>query len=577
MIFDTSSYPRPDFVRADWESLDGLWDFSFDTDILDKKIKVPFAYQSVESGIGVTEDHECVWYRRRFSVDPEKLKNRRLLLKFGAVDYEARVYVNGVPVCTHTGGHTAFDADVTDYVLPGENELKVWVRDGLETDKPRGKQSWTGHPFGCWYTPTTGIWQSVWLEYVGNTYIKRIKVTPNLNENLALCEIFVSGLENCTVTIEAMGDSVRTAQPLELGMQRFGCSNGYGKCVIAFPDMDLTRDQYIWGPDHPNLIYLNVELACPAGEADVVTTYFGMRTAEFRNGQFYLNGHRLLQRLVLDQGYWPDTLLTPPDTQAIIDDIRLTKEMGFNGARKHQKIEDPRYYYWADRMGLLVWGELPSCYMFNDHTVQRCIREMAEFVERDYNHPCLVTWVPINESWGARNISADPQQQAFSDALIFLLKALDPTRAVSGNDGWEQTSHTDIMTLHDYALMPSTIHRYDDLDGVIHGAAEGRAALARGHEYKGQPVMMTEYGGVAYDNNGTGWGYYNTANSEEQFLQRIGPITEYLIKSEKFAGFCYTQLTDVMQEKNGLLDAHRRPKVAPEKLRTIFAKRYFED
>ncbi len=575
MIFNTEAYPRPDFVRADWVCLDGQWDFSFDTENLSGTIQVPFAYQSAASGIGDTADHEIVWYRRSFPVDPDKLEGRRLLLKFGAVDYEARIFINGVRVFVHRGGHTSFEVDITEYVSAGENELKVQVLDGLETDKPRGKQSWTGKPFGCWYTPTTGIWQSVWLEYAGESYIRRVKITPKLDENLALCEIFLSGSEECRVTLEAIADSARSGRQLPLGQQHFFCKNGYGKCIIAFPDMDHCRDEFIWFPDNPNLIYVNVTARGPRGEADSVITYFGMRSAQFRGNQFYLNGQAMYQRLVLDQGYWPRSLMTPPSVQAIQEDIRLTKEMGFNGVRKHQKIEDPRFYYWADRMGLLVWGELPSCYMYTDNTVKNSVQEMTEFLERDYNHPCIVTWVPVNESWGVRLVRRDRQQQDFCDAMTFLIKALDPTRPVSGNDGWEQTENTDIMTLHDYTLMPSTLHRYENVTDVINSAAELRPALADGRAYAGQPVIMSEYGGVAFDNGG-GWGYYNAARTEEEFLNRIRPITEFLIKSGGFAGFCYTQLTDVMQEKNGLLDENRKPKVDVQQLRSVFGKRHFE-
>ncbi len=575
MIFNTEAYPRPDFVRGDWECLNGQWDFSFDTDVLSEKICVPFAYQSAASGIGDTADHEVVWYRRHFTVEPERLEGRRLLLKFGAVDYEARIFVNGAWAHTHRGGHSSFEADITDFVKAGDNELKVQVIDGRETDKPRGKQTWTGEPFGCWYTPTTGIWQSVWLEYAGETYIKRVKITPKLDENLALCEVFLSDNAECEIDLEAICDSTRSGRQLPLGQQRFLAKNGYGKCAIAFPDLDHCRDEFIWFPDSPNLIYVNVMARGPKGAPDNVITYFGMRSAQFRGNQFLLNGQVMLQRLVLDQGYWPDTLLTPPSDEAIRTDIRLVKEMGFNGVRKHQKIEDPRFYYWADRLGLLVWGELPSCYMYTDNTVKNSVAEMTEFVERDYNHPCIVAWAPVNESWGVRLVRKDTQQQAFCDAMTFLLKALDPTRPVSGNDGWEQTEHTDIMTLHDYTLMPSTLHRYENVLDVVNSAAELRPALADGHRYKGQPIIMSEYGGVAFDNNG-GWGYYNAARNEEEFLDRIRPITEFLIKSGSFAGFCYTQLTDVMQEKNGLLDENRRPKVPTEQLRAIFGKNHFE-
>lgn len=574
--FDVSNHPRPDFIRDHWESLNGEWDFSFDTDIFDYKIQVPYVYQSKMSGIGITKDHEVIWYRKNFHISSDKINGKRLLLKFGAVDYEAEVYINGSLAGNHRGGNTSFTLDITPFIQIGDNELKVMVRDGLETDKPRGKQSWTGEPFGCWYTATSGIWQNVWLEYTGETYIKRIKITPKLNDNLAVCEVFISDNQACSVSIDVTADSVMMKQQYDLGSISFPCKNGYGKCVIAFPDMDFTRDRLIWSLENPNLIFVEARLECDHQLNDKVITYFGMRSTEFRNKVFYLNGHMCMQRLVLDQGYWSDSLLTPPSEEAIIEDIRLTKEMGFNGVRKHQKIEDPRYYYWADRMGLLVWGELPSSYMFTDTAVKNSVNEMIEFVERDYNHPSIITWVPVNESWGVRNIRTDLQQQAFSNMMIYLIKSLDPIRSVSGNDGWEQTTNTDIMTMHDYALMPNTIHRYDNINTIIEGAAEGRPTLADLQEYRNQPVMMTEYGGVAFADGADGWGYYNNVKSEEEFIGRIEPITDFLIKSDKFAGFCYTQLTDVMQEKNGLLYADRTPKVSLERLKQIFGRRYFE-
>lgn len=575
MIECKSGYPRPDFVRKDWACLDGVWEFSFDAPTFDREITVPFAYQSEKSGIGCTEDHEVVWYRRRFGVDAEKLLGKRLLLKFGAVDYEAQVQVNGKPAGSHTGGHTSFELDITDLVRDGENVLEVCARDGLETDKPRGKQSWEGEPFGCWYTPTTGIWQSVWLEYAGETYIRRIKITPDMDRNQALCEVFLSGSETTEVELDTVVDSVEAGRELPMGKCRFTCENGYGKCALAFPDLDIRRDKIIWSPDHPNLIYVTAKVLGGTYE-DTVRTYFGMRSVSFKGNTFYLNGDVLYQRLVLDQGYWKESLLTPPDEEAIQEDIRLTKEMGFNGVRKHQKIEDPRYYYWADRMGLLVWGELPSSYRYNDTMVRRSVHEMMEFIERDFNHPCLIAWVPVNESWGVRNVKSNRQQQYYTDLMVALIKALDPTRSVSGNDGWEQTEQTDIFAIHDYGLMPETLHKYDQMEEILTGKAEHRALLADGAAYRGQPVMLTEYGGIAFTDEGDGWGYYNKVRNEEEFIARLEPVTDFLIKSGKFAGFCYTQLTDVMQEVNGLLREDRTPKIPTEKLRRIFGKKFHE-
>lgn len=575
--YDTSAYPRPDFVRSRFQLLNGIWEFSFDVDTFDQNILVPFVYQSKKSGIGIEEDHEVVWYRRNFCLEEKTEEWKRVLLKFGAVDYETLVYVNGSYVGNHIGGHSSFALDITDYVHAGENELKIKVIDGLETDKPRGKQSWTGEAFGCWYTATTGIWQDVWVEYTGDIYVKRIKVTPDLEKNVAFCEVFLSDNRKCEVSIHSVVDALGKEEPLDLGTSILHCENGYGKSYIAFPDLDHKRDDYIWSLHNPNLIYVTAKVKAGEVTTDEVMTYFGMRSVEYNNNKFYINGHACMQRLVLDQGYWPDTLLTPPDDAALVEDIRMTKELGFNGVRMHQKIESPKFYYWADRMGLLVWGELPSCYCYTDNTVKRTSNEMIEFLERDFNHPSIVAWVPINESWGVRNVRKDIMQQNYQNMMIFLIKSLDPTRHVSGNDGWEQTEHTDILTLHDYSLMPSTMHMYDDMENIIYGATEQRPTLVIGQRYKGQPIMMTEYGGVAFSAKDEGWGYYGKADSEEAFLNRIAPITEFLIKSRKFAGFCYTQLTDVMQEQNGLLYVDRRPKVSTERLRNIFGKQYYEE
>lgn len=570
-MLEREYYPRPDFIRKDWISLDGEWDFSFDKDSFDRKIMVPFCYQSKMSGIGETEDHEIVWYRKTFYADLEKMKGRRLLLKFGAVDYEAFVYVNGCLAGIHKGGSTPFEVDITDYVKEDKTVLTVKVRDGKEADKPRGKQSWTGELFGCWYTPTTGIWQSVWLEYAGDTHITRVKITPRLEEQEALCEVFLSDNRKLEAEIEVTVDSVSLGEKVWLGRQTILCENGYGKCVIAFPDWDIRRHYIIWSPKEPNLVDVEVRLK-DQQTIDQVSTYFGMRSVEIRKGKVYLNGEELYQRLVLDQGYWPDSLLTPPDGEAIKKDVRLTKEMGFNGARKHQKIDDPRYYYWADRLGLLVWGELPSCYLYNDRTVYHSVNEMMEFIDRDFNHPCMITWVPVNESWGIRNVRTSLQQQNFSNAMIYLIKALDPTRIVSGNDGWEQTEHTDILAIHDYLLQPHNLDKYDDFAAVIEGRAETRAVLAEGQTYQGQPVLVTEYGGIAFDNGEGGWGYYNKVQGEDDFLARLEPVTGFLINSGRFAGYCYTQMTDVMQEVNGLLYQDRTPKVGIEKLKKIFGR-----
>lgn len=571
-------FPRPDFVRNEWETLNGTWEFSFEEPVFDRQIQLPFCYQSSMSGIGETKDCKTVWYRRTVELKEEKLAGKRLLLKFGAVDSEAKVWVNGQYVGEHVGGYSAFEMDITPFVTSGENEIKVQVMDDTNSDKPRGKQSWTGEKFGCWYTPCTGIWQSVWLEYVGRIHLKRVKYTPDVSSLSVLCEVFVSDTEDTMVelTVRTQKDSIF------LGSQRLLCRHGYGKAVVTLPDYDIRRNELLWTPEEPNLIDVRVKVF--SGDAsgaevceDEVETYFGMRSIEYVNGRILLNGSAFYQRLILDQGYWPESILTPPSDEAIQKDILLTKKMGFNGARKHQKIEDPRYYYWADRLGLIVWGELPSAYQFNDNAVEASARELVRFVERDYNHPCIVTWVPVNESWGVREVLDNAQQQDYCRMLTYLVRSLDPVRLVSSNDGWEQVSETDICAIHDYALFPETVQKYDDMEEICSGYSESRQLFAADNEYQGQPVILTEYGGIAFEKEEEeGWGYYRKVRNEEEFIQRLQPITEFLIRSGKFAGFCYTQLTDVMQEVNGLLHEDRTPKVSVEKLKEIFGAQMFD-
>lgn len=571
-IIPRPEFPRPDFVRKEWQNLNGEWKFSFDEPVFDRTITVPFCYQAKMSGIGMEEDHDVVWYRRTFEVEARNLEGQRLLLKFGAVDTIAEVWINGVFAGSHTGGHTSFELDITELVKAGENEVTVKAVDYTNADKPRGKQTWTGEKFGCWYTPTTGIWQSVWLEYAGGSYLKRIKITPDTANLSAFCEIFLSCDEETTVRVMA-GIQEKN---VSLGEHTVVCRHGYGKVILAFPDYDLRRHELMWTPEEPNLIDVTVEVSKEGCEADVVATYFGMRSIESMNGCLTLNHEIRYQRLVLDQGYWPDSILTPPSDEAIRQDILLTKEMGFNGARKHQKIEDPRYYYWADKLGLLVWGELPSAYEFNDNAIEASAKELMEFVERDYNHPCIVMWVPVNESWGVRSVKADLQQQNYCRMLTYLLKAMDPTRLVSSNDGWEQVSDTDICAIHDYSLFPETAKKYDDMEQIYRTFAESRCIFADGNSYQGQPAVLTEYGGIAFEEEGeSGWGYYGKVKNEGEFMERLAPITEFLIRSGHFSGFCYTQLTDVMQEVNGLLTMDRKPKVSMEKLKEIFSQRVY--
>lgn len=562
-------YPRPDFRRETWQCLNGTWDFSFDEPVFDQKILVPFCYQSAMSGIGKDETHDIVWYRRHFFAEHT---GKTVLLKFGAVDTRADVWLNGTYLGFHEGGYTPFSFDITALLKDGDNELLLKASDYNNTDKPRGKQSWIGENFACWYTPVSGIWQSVWLEYAGSPVIRRIKVTPSVETLSALVEVFLDDHADTQTSV-----SVRLADenaPV-YASSSIVCRNGYGKAMFSFPDYDIRRENLIWTPEHPNLIFVTVTAGTDAC-ADTVHTYFGLRSTECQNRCLSLNREIYYQRLILDQGYWTESLLTPPSDEAIIRDIQLTKQMGFNGARKHQKIEDPRYYYWADKLGLLVWGELPSAYEFNDNAIKASSRDLTEFIERDYNHPCIVAWVPVNESWGVRGIQGNAQQQNYCRMLTYQIKAMDPTRIISANDGWEQVSDTDICAVHDYSLFPSTTHKYDSVENLVKTFAESRYLFAEGNSYQNQPLLLTEFGGIAFSaDTEQGWGYYEGVKDEAGFFRRLEPIVTYLIKSGHFAGFCYTQLTDVMQEKNGLLTEDRKPKVSVDELKRIFSQRMY--
>ena len=571
MELPRAEYPRPDFARDDWQNLNGFWEFSFQQPVFDKRILVPFCYQSKASGIGDPRDVERVWYRRHFTIESERIGAGRILLHFGAVDYSATCWINGTFVGEHQGGHTSFCLDITEQVHSGENEVVLCAADDLAADKPRGKQSWIGKPFHCWYTATTGIWQSVWIEYAGDVYLRRVKITPDVDRMQATYELFLSSSETCMVEIQ---QSLETKEEANTFAQlNVKCKNGYGKAIASFPDWDIRRNELLWSPDRPNLIDVNIRVVNP-GKDDRVSTYFGLRQISISGSSILLNGDLCFQRLVLDQGYWPDSLLTPPSDEAIRQDIQLVKDMGFNGVRKHQKIEDPRFYYWADKMGLLVWGELPSAYQFNDNAIERSSRELIEFVERDYNHPCIITWVPINESWGVRNILTDQQQQDYARALLYLIKSLDKTRLISGNDGWEQISQTDICAIHDYSLQTDTLDKYHNMEKVLHTGVRNRILYADGNAHCHQPIIMSEYGGIAFEHDtAQGWGYYDGAKDEQEYLERILSVTHFLRDSGLFAGYCYTQLTDVLQEVNGLLTQERKPKVPIEQLKTVFCSR----
>ena len=568
-------YPQPQFQRADWMTLNGTWQFEFDDSdagldenwangkrAFGRKITVPFPFEASLSGIGDTTFHPVVWYRRTFTVPAGW--NRRVLLRFGAVDYHATVWVNGARAGEHEGGNTPFAFDVTSMLTPGENTVTVRAFDP-PTDRyiPRGKQFWEPQSRSIFYTRTSGIWQPVWIEAVGSSYLERVRITATLDG-----------------VVHFEGRIARPQTHLELTARiRFGDRDVATTAALADgPRVHLAAaisNAQWWSPGSPNLYEVVFELRQNGSTLDRVASYFGFREVGVEGNRMTLNRQPIYLKLVLDQGYWPDGILTPPTDEAMQYDIRMAKEMGFNGARKHQKLEDPRFLYWADKMGFLVSGEMANAYLFDDQYVSRFTREWIEAVERDYNHPSIVIWAPLNESWGTPN-PRDPRQADHLKALYTLTRSLDATRLVIDNEGWEHTDMTDLFAIHDYARSGDLIYeKYRDVGQPGAGVPDNaRAALIPGYRYNGSPVYLSEFGGIAFIPPGhqvpkEAWGYSGVEKTQASALARLRGLYEAIGRIPAFAGLCYTQLTDVEQEVNGLLTYDRKPKFAVKEVKAI--------
>ena len=565
-----SEHPRPDFERDNWMCLNGEWDFSLDEKKFDRTIIVPFAFETELSGIGDKEFHKMVWYRKTFKL-PERMKEKRVILHFGAVDYACDLWVNGTYIREHKGGQTSFSADITEAVAADdENVIELKVFDDYEDmEMPRGKQFWEQESRGIFYTRTTGIWQSVWIEAVEPLYLESCYITPEFDDKCVCFEYRLSrsGASAVEFSIAFEGKFAACVSAVPNGKK--------GMVKVQLDQTGLKswnfEEELAWTPETPRLFDVEIRTYDEKGVTDLVRTYFGMRKVSIDNGKFMLNNREYYQKLVLDQGYWEESLLTAPSDEAFIKDIELTKAMGFNGVRKHQKVEDPRYLYYADRLGLLVWGELGSAYLYSREYAGRMYTEWIEAVKRDYNHPCIVAWTPLNESWGVQEIKADKYQQAHCNALMYMIKSVDTSRVVIDNDGWEHTCG-DLLTIHDYTASGKVLKKhFESLEAVLSLCPGRRSLFADGWSYQGQPVLLTEFGGVRYV-PGTevkhSWGYCD-ASSAEEFADKYAEIMNAVHESPVIQGYCYTQLTDVEAEENGLLTYQRGLKMPLEKIRAI--------
>ncbi|WP_308637650.1 glycoside hydrolase family 2 protein [Paenibacillus silvisoli] len=585
-IFRTD-YPRPQFARHQWESLNGEWEFEFDDDrigskeqwhkgqrALTKRIQVPFAFQSKLSGIADNDFHDCVWYRKSFRV-PDAFAGKRTILHFGAVDYEATVWVNGQFAVRHEGGHTPFHADITDSLQAGDNWIVVQATDySHDLALPRGKQYWLKDSASIFYTRTTGIWQSVWMEAVSPVHLERVRITPDVDRNEVTIRAFLAGYAptdslQLKVAISAGGQKISEDQYSVLTAQE--------SRTIKLRDFNEHGLGRLWSPEHPNLFDVTFTLLRNGEVVDEVESYFGLRKVSIENGRLCLNNRPYFMKMVLDQGYFPDGNLTPPSDDAIKQDVLLTKAMGFNGARKHQKVEDPRYLYWCDKLGLIVWGEMANAYDYSETYAKRFANEWQEAVERDYNHPCIVAWVPLNESWGVPNIQIDAQQRQHALAMYYMTKSLDATRPVVSNDGWELVK-TDLFNIHDYEWRGEVLQdRYSTAEKAVSALPANRQLSVGGFQYEGQPILVTEFGGIAFKKSEQeGWGYSGASNDEE-YIERVNNVVKPLLESPVVQGYCYTQLTDVEQEINGLLTYDRQPKVPVEIIKAINEGKHSSD
>jgi beta-galactosidase/beta-glucuronidase len=568
-------YPRPQLVREGAEFLEGFWDFAVDAagrisnpdDVrFDAKIVVPFSPETKASGIQDTGFYKAVWYRRVIQ-RPALAPGERLLVHFGAVDQSATVWVNGAFAARHVGGYTPFTVDTTPYLRDGvEQEIVVRAEDDPhDLTRPRGKQDWKLHPHSIWYPRTTGIWQTVWMEKVPSTYLQLIRWTPNLERWEIGLKVWCQG---------EMTDGAALSVKFHVGEQvlasdtyRIIAGELHRRVAFSDPGIDDFRNELLWSPGSPTLIDVDMKLWADRGELiDSVRSYTALRAIDVEADRFILNGRPYPLRLVLDQGYWDDSGMTAPTPESFAADIQLVKAMGFNGVRKHQKVEDPRYLAWADRLGLLVWEEMPSAYRFTQRSVRRVTQEWMEVLYRDYSHPCIVAWVPFNESWGVPNLPDNPAERHYVQALYHLTKTIDPTRPVVGNDGWEAVA-TDIIGIHDYDDDPERlVKRYqaeEVLPRLLRKERPGGRQLVLG-EHKDQPIVLSEFGGIAYSKGEADtWGYSRAGSARdlgERYARLLGAVRSLGV----LAGFCYTQFADTYQESNGLLFSDRTPKIPIE-------------
>lgn len=572
-------HPRPQFFREDWINLNGDWDFDFDFGLsgeekgwqqnpsaLTQKIIVPFCPESAASGIGYTDFIPAVWYHRTFD-GPDSWSGKRVLLHFGAVDYECKAWINGTAVGSHLGGSSSFVFDISDAVQPGTNSVVVNAKDDPRSGlQPGGKQAPELYSNGCMYTRTTGIWQTVWLEAVSDASLESVSVVPDLDgSRFVITPVLRQSQRGLTFRVSVL-DAGRVVADVTSPATTGAATS------IPIPD------PHPWSCSDPHLYDLRFELLLNDVIVDTVQSYAGLRKFHIEGHRFFLNNEPIFLRLVLDQGFYRDGIWTAPDDDALRSDIEISQAVGFNGARLHQKVFEERFHYWADRLGYLTWGEFGDWGLdfSRPEALHNHQREWREVVLRDRNHPSIVVWTPFNES--IRGAQRAPEAHRQSHLEIYeMTRALDPTRPVHDTSGYVHV-RTDIYSVHDYDQDTDAFHeRYQSVDPQNPDQAFIRYPDIS-EPYSGQPYVVDEYGGSWWvegsDAEGSdyeeGWGYGNRPKTIEEVYERIEKLTGTLLSHPNISGYTYTQLTDVEQEENGIYTYDRKLKFEAERLRKAF-------
>jgi beta-galactosidase/beta-glucuronidase len=568
-------HPRPDRKRESWLSLNGKWEFEIDNarigvykdynerTSLDGEITVPFCPESVLSGVGNTDFMNAVWYRRGFDV-PTEWGGKRIILHIDACDYKTTVYVNGKKAGTHRGGYTPFQFDITDLLLESGNFITVYAEDDLRSERQvAGKQSNRLRSYACSYTRTTGIWQTVWLEAVEKAHVKSYKAYPNISEASVALEVQTEQAIGAKLSVRAY-----------YGGKLMGKSEASVASNSTFVNIKLA-EKHLWECGKGELYDLVFELT-KDGKTDVMEGYFGLREVGLsKENGLTVNGKTVFGRFVLDQGFYPDGIYTAPTDEALVFDIKASMACGFNGARLHQKVFEPRFLYHADRLGYMVWAETGNWGL--DHSLEgniyNFLPEWLEEIERDFSHPSLIGWCPFNETW---NKHGREHCIHLLDTVYDITKAIDKTRPVITDSGAFPTERTDVHDVHDYEQDPEKFRfNYSRIEEGIINDQLYRMDKRRQFYKTELPVFVSEYGGIAWimEKDASAWGYGESVKNEEEFFARLKGLTDVLLDNEKIFAFCYTQLTDVEQEQNGLLTYERKFKFAPERYSEIFARK----